>query len=139
MSSRDAAGLLALVADGESDIRKLLATLLRRDGYEVVEAVDGEQAMQLARERLPDVALMDVRMPKLDGYEATRALRADPATRDVKVVILTTSVKDSERASALAAGADLYLRKPFHGRDLTLRVREVLGRAQPLEHTQPLA
>lgn len=139
MSSRDAAGLLALVADGESDIRKLLATLLRRDGYEVVEAVDGEQAMQLARERLPDVALMDVRMPKLDGYEATRALRADPATRDVKVVILTTSVKDSERASALAAGADLYLRKPFHDRDLTLRVREVLGRAQPLEHTQPLA
>jgi CheY-like chemotaxis protein len=66
-------------------------------------------------------------MPVLNGYETTRALRADPATAGVKVVVLTASVRDSERLQALEAGADLYLRKPFGGRDLTRRIREMLA------------
>lgn len=124
---------LALVADDEPDIRALLVTLLERDGYAVLEAVDGEEALQVARERRPQVALVDVRMPKLDGYDTTRALRADPDTSEMKVIILTASVRDSERAKALAAGADLYLRKPFRGHELVRRIRDLLGPGAPLQ------
>ena len=75
---------VALVADDEPDIRELLATLLRRDGFTVVVAGDGEEALKLAYERRPDVAVVDVAMPKLDGYATTRALRAHPDTADTK-------------------------------------------------------
>jgi CheY-like chemotaxis protein len=117
---------VAIIADDEPDIRELLAVLLTRAGYDVHEAADGEEALCLAREHHPAVAVLDVRMPRLDGYETTRALRADPSTTDMKVVILTASVRDSERLHALAAGADLYLRKPFGGRDLARRIRELV-------------
>ena len=122
-----AGGRLALVVDDEPDIRALLVTLLRRDGYDVLEAVDGEEALEVARSQPPDVALMDISMPKVDGFSATRALRSDPATCGVKVVILTASVRDSERAQAMDAGADLYVRKPFRGGDLVRRINDLLG------------
>lgn len=121
------APLVALVADDEPDVRALIVRLLRRDGYVVHEAVDGAEALAMARQHAPDVAVVDVQMPVLNGYETTRALRADPATAGVKVVVLTASVRDSERAQAIEAGADLYLRKPFGGRDLTRRIREMLA------------
>ena len=117
---------VALVVNDESDIRELLTVWLTRAGYEVIEAADGEEALQLARRHRPDVAVIDVQLPKLDGYETTRALRADPLTTEMKIVILTSSVRDSDRDIALAAGADLYLRKPFGGRDLGRRVSEVV-------------
>lgn len=119
--------LVALVADDEPDVRALIVRLLRRDGYVVHEAVDGAEALVMARQHAPDIAVVDVQMPVLNGYETTRALRADPATAGVKVVVLTASVRDSERLQALEAGADLYLRKPFGGRDLTRRIREMLA------------
>lgn len=117
---------VALVVNDEPDIRELLTVWLTRAGYEVIEAGDGEEAIQLARQHLPDVAVIDVQLPKLDGYATTRALRADPLTAAMKIVILTSSVRDSDRDIALAAGADLYLRKPFGGRDLGRRVRDVI-------------
>lgn len=119
---------VALVADDEPDIQELLQVLLTRAGYDVLRAADGEEALRLARKHRPEVAVVDVRMPKLDGYETTRALRADPATASMKVVILTASVRDSERLQALAAGADLYLRKSVRGRDLARKIREIVER-----------
>ena len=121
--------LTALVADDEPDIRELLVTLFTLDGWDVLEAADGEVALSIARASIPDVAIVDIRMPKLDGYSTTRALRADPITAAMKIVILTASVRDSERDRALEAGADLYLRKPFGGRELAARVRALCGHA----------
>lgn len=118
---------VALVADDEPDVQELLAVLLTRAGYDVLRAGDGEEALCLARRHLPEVVVVDVRMPKLDGYDTTRALRADPMTAGLKVVILTASVRDSERRQALAAGADLYLRKSVRRGDLARRIREVVG------------
>ena len=118
---------LALVADDEPDVQELLTVLLTRAGYDVLRAADGEEALRLARRHLPAVVVVDVRMPKLDGYATTRALRADPLTAGLKVVILTASVRDSERRQALAAGADLYLRKSVRRGDLARRIREVVG------------
>ena len=118
---------VALVADDEPDVQELLSVLLTRAGYDVLRAGDGEEALRLARQHLPAVVVVDVRMPKLDGYETTRALRADPATAGLKVVILTASVRDSERRQALAAGADLYLRKCVRRGDLARRIHEVVG------------
>ena len=118
---------VALVADDEPDVQELLSVLLTRAGYDVLRAGDGEEALRLARQHLPAVVVVDVRMPKLDGYQTTRALRADPATAGLKVVILTASVRDSERRQALAAGADLYLRKSVRRGDLARRIHEVVG------------
>ena len=118
---------VALVADDEPDVQELLSVLLTRAGYDVLRAGDGEEALRLARQHLPVVVVVDVRMPKLDGYQTTRALRADPVTAGLKVVILTASVRDSERRQALAAGADLYLRKSVRRGDLARRLREVVG------------
>ena len=129
MSSAPVPRPTVLVADDEPDIRELLVTLFTLDGWDVLEAADGEVALSLARASVPDVAIVDVRMPKLDGYGTTRALRADPITAAMKIVILTASVRDSERDRALAAGADLYLRKPFGGRELAERVRALCGHA----------
>ena len=118
---------VALVADDEPDVQELLSVLLTRAGYDVLRAGDGEEALRLARQHLPVVVVVDVRMPKLDGYQTTRALRADPVTAGLKVVILTASVRDSERRQALAAGADLYLRKWVRRGDLARRIHEVVG------------
>lgn len=117
---------VALVVDDEPDVQELLSVLLTRAGYDVLRAGDGEEALRLARQHLPAVVVVDVRMPKLDGYQTTRALRADPATAGLKVVILTASVRDSERRQALAAGADLYLRKSVRRGDLARRIHEVV-------------
>ena len=117
---------VAIVANDEPDIRELLVVLLTRAGYDVLKAADGEETLCLARKHHPNVAVIDVRTPKLDGCETTRALRADPVTAGTKVIVLTASVGDSERLRALTAGADLYLRKPFSGRDLARRIREVV-------------
>ena len=124
----DGRRLIALVADDEPDIRELLVVLLTRAGYDVLEAGNGKEALCLAQLHRPDLAVIDVRMPELDGYETTRALRADPSTASTKVVLLTVSVRDGERRQALAAGADLYLRKPFGGRTFARIIREVVER-----------
>lgn len=123
----DPGKLVALVADDEPDIRELIVTILKREGFGVIEASDGEQALELARLHRPPLAVVDVQMPKLSGFEMTAALRADPATCDIKVIILTASVGDKVRDKALGAGADIYLRKPFGGRELTRRIAELLG------------
>lgn len=117
---------VVLVAEDDSDILDLVELRLQQDGYQVVTARDGHEALRLAGERRPALALLDVQMPKANGYEVTRRLRADDATRRMAIIILTASVRDSEIARAFDAGADDFLRKPFSPADLVARVRAAL-------------
>ncbi len=119
---------LVLVADDDPDILSLVAFRLERSGYEVVVARDGEQAVAAALERTPDIALLDVMMPKLDGYEATHRLRGNDATRHMPVILLTARVQDADIARGLEAGADDYVKKPFSTQELRDRVQAALGR-----------
>ena len=119
---------LVLVADDDPDILSLVAFRLERSGYEVVVARDGEQAVAAALERTPDIALLDVMMPKLDGYEAVARLRGNDATRHMPVILLTARVQDADIARGLEAGADDYVKKPFSTQELRDRVQAALGR-----------
>lgn len=117
-----------LVADDEDDVRDLVVYRLSRSGYDIVEARDGEEALRLAAEHAPDLAVLDVMMPKINGYEVTRRLRADPATSRMPVILLTSRSQEADVSQGFAAGADDYLKKPFNPDELTARVRAVLGR-----------
>ena len=117
-----------LAADDDEDILELIAFRLERSGYTMVLARDGEEALNAAREHLPDLAVLDVMMPKMDGYEVTRALRADEATRRIPVILLTARVQDADVQRGFDAGADDYVRKPFSPQALRARVQSILGR-----------
>ncbi len=123
----DANGRTILVADDDDDIRALVTLRLQRFGFEVVAAADGEQALALARDRCPDLAILDVTMPGLTGLEVTRALRADEGTKGIPVLLLTARVQDADLAAGLEAGAAGYVRKPFEPAELRARIEEVLG------------
>ena len=119
---------LVLVADDDDDILELVRRRLERSGCEVITAPDGEQALALALGRPPQLAVLDVSMPGLDGLELTRRLRATEATAQMPIIILTAGAQDSDQARSLSAGADLHIKKPFSPRELTARVQELLGR-----------
>jgi DNA-binding response OmpR family regulator len=119
---------LVLIADDDDDIRALVAFRLERAGYEVVSARDGEEALRLAADHRPDLAVLDVMMPKLTGLEVTRQLRAAPATSAIPVILLTARVQEADIARGLEAGADDYIKKPFSPHELRSRVQAVLAR-----------
>jgi len=119
---------LVLVADDDDDIRALVGFRLERAGYEVVTAADGEQALSLARERAPDLAVLDMMMPKLTGLDVTRQLRANEATKGIPVILLTARVQEADIARGVEAGADDYVKKPFSPQDLRDRVQALLER-----------
>jgi DNA-binding response OmpR family regulator len=119
---------LVLVADDDPDILSLVTLRLERSGYDVVSAGDGEQALERARAQTPDLALLDVMMPKLDGYEVTARRRQEDATRHLPVILLTARVQESDIARGVEAGADDYVKKPFSTHELRDRVQAVLGR-----------
>jgi DNA-binding response OmpR family regulator len=119
---------VVLVADDDADIRDLVAFRLDRAGYEVVRAGDGQEALDLAREHRPDLAVLDVMMPKLTGYDVTRELRAKAATSRIPVILLTARVQEADVARGFEAGADDYVKKPFSPQELKARVQAVLGR-----------
>ncbi len=115
-----------LIAEDEPDIRDLVAFTLRFAGYEVITANNGEEAVQVASHMLPDLILMDVRMPRMTGYDACRAMKALPTLRNTPVVFLSAKGQESEVQSGLEAGAEEYLLKPFAPDQLTDRVRAIL-------------
>ena len=118
---------LVLVADDDPDILNLVTLRLERDGYEVVGAADGQGALEQALGRAPDLALLDVSMPKLDGYEVAQRLRAHEPTREMPIIFLTARAQASDVARGLEAGASDYVTKPFSTADLRLRVQAALG------------
>lgn len=117
-----------LIAEDEPDIRELVLFMLRFAGYEVVAATNGEEAVQVATREKPDLILLDVRMPRMTGYDACRLMKANPVLRDVPVVFLSAKGQESEIQSGLDAGAEEYLLKPFSPAELTNRVRGILSR-----------
>ena len=117
-----------LVADDDPDILELVAFRLERAGYDVARARDGEEALRIATESHPDLAVLDVMMPKLTGYDVTRRIREDEATSRMPVILLTARVQDADIARGFEVGADDYLKKPFSPQELRARVQAILGR-----------
>ncbi len=115
-----------VIAEDERDIRDLITFTLQFAGHEVVPTANGAEAVEAVRRELPDIVLMDVRMPRLTGYEACRQLKADEATKDIPVVFLSAKGQESEVKEGLAAGAVDYILKPFSPDQLTARVAELL-------------
>jgi two-component system alkaline phosphatase synthesis response regulator PhoP len=115
-----------LIAEDERDIRDLITFTLTFGGYQVVAAANGEEALEKAREEIPDLILMDVRMPKMTGYEACQEMKKDDRIKHIPVVFLSAKGQDSEVATGLDVGAVEYILKPFSPDELTARVKELL-------------
>lgn len=116
-----------LIADDEPNIVISLEFLMKKEGFEVAVAGDGEAALQKAAEFAPDLILLDVMMPKKSGYEVCEALRADPAQAGVKIIMLTAKGRETEVTKGLALGADAYVTKPFSTKDLVIRIKTLLA------------
>jgi len=117
-----------LIAEDERDIRDLVAFTLRFAGHEVFAASNGEEAVELAPKVNPDLILMDVRMPRMTGYEACKILKEDPDLKDIPVVFLSAKGQENEIQQGLASGAEDYLLKPFAPDQLTSRVKMILAK-----------
>jgi DNA-binding response OmpR family regulator len=118
---------LVLVADDDEDILLLVTTRLRRDGFDIISARSGDEALALVRERRPALAVLDIGMPGLDGVQVLEQIRADDGLRTMLVVLLTAKAQESDVRRGFDAGADAYVKKPFSPADLSARVRELLG------------
>jgi phosphate regulon transcriptional regulator PhoB len=119
-----------LVVDDEKDLVDLVQYHLEKDGMKCLEARDGETALQLARERNPDLIVLDLMLPGVDGLEVCRKLRKDPKTASVAIIMLTAKAEEVDRIVGLEMGADDYMVKPFSPRELVARVKAVLRRGQ---------
>ena len=116
-----------LIVDDEPNIVLALELLMKKEGYEVHAVDNGEKALQAARELKPDLILLDVMMPRLDGYEVCQLLRADVTLQETFIIMLTAKGREVEREKGLALGADLYITKPFSTREVVARVKELLA------------
>ena len=134
-----------LIAEDERDIRDLVVFTLQFGGFEVVAAGNGAELVELAPKEKPDIILSDVRMPKMTGYEACVALRANPATKDIPIVFLSAKGQEEEVQQGMAAGATAYILKPFAPDVLLTKVKEILAQhggdkkadAKPAEAAKP--
>lgn len=115
-----------LIAEDERDIRDLIAFTLRFAGHEVITTSNGEEALNMALQTVPDLILLDVRMPRMTGYEACRQIKTNERTNNIPVVFLSAKGQESEVQTGLAAGATEYILKPFSPDDLTERVKVIL-------------
>jgi two-component system alkaline phosphatase synthesis response regulator PhoP len=116
-----------LVVDDEIYIVHILDFSLGMEGYEVITALDGEQAIEKAHAEKPDLIVLDIMMPKLDGYETCKALKGDPTTRDIPVILLSAKGRNVDQKIGFEVGADDYITKPFSPRKLVERINSILG------------
>ncbi|GAB1390355.1 response regulator [Rubrivivax sp.] len=117
-----------LIADDEPNIVISLEYLMKREGYQVLVARDGEQALSMIRAERPALVLLDVMMPGRSGFEVCQSVRTDEAFAGMKIMLLTAKGRDTDVAQGMALGADAYMTKPFSTRELAARVRELLGK-----------
>ena len=115
-----------LVVEDQADNRRILRDLLVNAGYELIEAESGEEALTAVTERRPDLILMDIQLPVMDGYEATRRIRSNPELKSVPIIAVTSYALVGDEAKALAAGCSAYVTKPFSPRALLAKVQEHL-------------
>jgi CheY-like chemotaxis protein len=127
VDSADPADQKLLLVEDNEDNRIIYSTVLRHIGYTVIEALDGVQAIALARSEHPDLILMDISIPEVDGWEATRILRGDPATRHIPIIALTAHALADDRERATAVGFTSYLAKPVEPRTVAAEVRRWIG------------
>ena len=116
-----------LIADDEPSMRALVRLTLESHRFEILEAEDGERALELARRELPDLLFLDWTMPRISGLDVCRQLREEPATAELRVVMLTARTQQFDRLAATAVGVDDYITKPFSPLRLLEKVRETLG------------
>jgi DNA-binding response OmpR family regulator len=120
-----------LIAEDSATIRRLVAAWLTAEGYDVVEAADGEEAVEFAWRELPDLLVLDKVMPKFDGFEVVRALREDPRTQAMPIVMLTERTSEDDVLGGLSLGVEEYIPKPFSPHELSARIQRALARARP--------
>lgn len=116
-----------MVCDDEPYILESVAYVIEKEGFDVITAEDGEEGLNMAREEKPRLIFLDVMMPKMTGYEVCQALKSDPETKDIHVIMLTARGQDSDQQTASDVGADEYMTKPFSPRKLKQRLRELLA------------
>ena len=127
-----------LVADDDPQITRLVRSYLEQAGFQALTAADGEQALHIIRHDRPDLAVLDVMMPKRDGCELVRLLRADPHLSSLPILMLTARVEDADKLRGLDLGADDYLTKPFNPSEVVVRVRALLRRASGALRPSPI-
>ncbi|MGH2795863.1 MAG: GGDEF domain-containing response regulator [Actinomycetota bacterium] len=127
-----------LVADDDPAILRLVEVNLKLEGYSVITAADGEEALRLVHETIPALVLLDIMMPKLDGYEVCERIRSDGRTRHVNVIMLTAKSLSADKIVGLTSGADDYVLKPFDPMELVARVRSTLRRTKEMRALSPL-
>jgi two-component system, cell cycle response regulator DivK len=115
-----------LIVEDQQDNRQILRDLLTNNGFEVVEAEDGESGVDAAKTQRPDLILMDIQLPILDGYEATRQIKSDPNLKSIPIVVVTSYALSGDDQKAHEAGCDAYVTKPFSPRALLAKIREFL-------------
>jgi two-component system, cell cycle response regulator DivK len=115
-----------LVVEDQEDNRRIIRDLLMSAGYELVEAADGEAGVRLAETERPDLILMDIQLPVLDGHEATRRIKQNQELHAIPIIVVTSYALSGDDAKAMAAGADAYVAKPFSPRQLLSKIRELL-------------
>ncbi len=125
-----------LVVDDEIYIVHILDFSLGMEGYSVVTALDGEQALEKAQAEKPDLIVLDIMMPKLDGYETCKRLKADPATRAIPVILLSAKGRNVDQKVGFEVGADDYITKPFSPRKLVERINAILGQGSPQQRME---
>jgi DNA-binding response OmpR family regulator len=116
-----------LIVDDEPNIVISLEFLMKREGFEVEIATDGEAALRLLAERIPDLVVLDVMLPKMNGFDVCRQIRADSRLQGLKILMLTARGRDTEIAKGLGLGADVYVTKPFSTKELVVQVKRLLG------------
>ena len=120
-----------LIADDEPNILLSLEFLMKKEGHRVFIARDGQEAHDLIRQEQPDLLLLDVMMPRMDGLELCRFVRAEPAYADMKVIFLSAKSKEADVRAGYEAGANLYLPKPFSTRELVKKINELIATNEP--------
>lgn len=126
-----------LLVDDDLDTLRLVGLMLERQGYEVCTAKDGTQGLSMATSEIPDLVLLDVMMPDIDGYEVARRLRADPVTAEIPIIMFTAMSQMDDKVAGFEAGADAYLTKPTPPRELFAYLKAILARSQKSRRANP--
>ncbi len=125
-----------LVVDDEKDIIELIEYNLKKEGFSVIQAYDGEAAVSIAKKQQPDLLILDLMLPRMNGIDVCKAIRANPATVDLPIIMLTAKTDESDKVLGLEIGADDYITKPFSVKELIARVRTILRRLREKESSR---